>query len=398
MKLRFISLFIATAAIISACCGIFYAQNQGKEVISAQKASANTPQTSFTFSLDTAKKSLRLCSLANYPESLSATLTNEGYEDVEFFQYENSVKSDNKAGLVLCRKDNLLLAIIRGTKDEEWYSNFYIGDGVEHAGFSKATELVLSNIEDYTNRHAIEKKATDVFVTGHSRGAAVGNLTAAKLIDKSEFKNVTAYTFACPNTTKAEIATDKKYQSIVNILNPQDFICYIPLPQWGFVRYGQTIELPNTDTTDNFDALYAEMKSSYLADNCKELRDFPHKGDDVRNIISYLALIAPTPEDYYEKEIAVAGLRLTMYDYMMKLAAVMSGENPLLHGLFMLSCKSIPEVCPITEFVFSGLSEYELKSADSLDKTPVVANHMHEAYMAWFNVLTEDYFRHTEIE
>ena len=108
MKLRFISLFIATAAIISACCGIFYAQNQGKEVISAQKASANTPQTSFTFSLDTAKKSLRLCSLANYPESLSATLTNEGYEDVEFFQYENSVKSDNKAGLVLCRKDNLL--------------------------------------------------------------------------------------------------------------------------------------------------------------------------------------------------------------------------------------------------------------------------------------------------
>ncbi len=395
MKLRFISLFIATAAILSACCGIFYAGNQEKEVNSAQNTAVNTE---FTFSLDTAKKSLRLCSLANYPESLSATLGNEDYEDIEFFQYENSIKSDNKAGLVLCHKDNLLLAIIRGTKDEEWYSNFYVGEGVEHAGFSKATELVLENISSYANRHSIEKGSTDVFVTGHSRGAAVGNLTGAKLIDKGDFKTVTAYTFACPNTTKADIATDKKYSSIVNILNPQDFICYIPLPQWGFRRYGQTIELPSSDTAENFDTLYEEMKSHYLATNSTELRDFPNKGNDVESIISYLALIAPTPEDYYEKEIAVGGFQLTMYDYMMKLAAVMSGENPLLHGLFMLSCKSIPEVCPITEFVFSGLSEEELKSADSLDKTPVVANHMHEAYMAWFNVLTDSYFRQAQTE
>lgn len=392
MKLRFISLFIATAAIISACCGIFYAQNQRKEVISSQNASVNNTPAPFTFSLDTAKKSLRLCSLANYPESLSATLQNEGYEDTEFFQYENSEKSDNKAGLVLCHKDNSILAIIRGTKDEEWYSNFYVGEGVEHAGFSKATELVLSNIDSYVNRHSISQMSTDIFVTGHSRGAAVSNLTAARLIEQGGFNTVTAYTFACPNTTKTDIATDKKYNRIVNILNPQDFICYIPLPQWGFNRYGQTIELPRAETEENFNELYSEMKSSYLADNCTELRDFPHKGEDVENIIGYLALIAPTPEDYYEKEITVGGFRLTMYDYMMKLAAVMSGENPLLHGLFMLSCKAIPEVCPITEFVFSGLSENELKTTESLDKTPVVANHMHEAYMAWFNVLTENYF------
>ena len=117
MKLRFISLFIATAAIISACCGVFYAENQEKEVISAESMAINTD---FTFSLDTAKKSLRLCSLAGFPVSLTATLNNDGFEDVQYFQYENSFKSDNKAGLVLCRKDNFLLAIIRGTKDEEF--------------------------------------------------------------------------------------------------------------------------------------------------------------------------------------------------------------------------------------------------------------------------------------
>ena len=390
MKLRFISLFIATAAILSACCGVFFAQNQEKEVVSPQN---NVKNQDFSFSLDTAKKSLRLCSLAGTPENLTTALKNENFEDIEYFQYENSLKSDNKAGLVLCRKDNFLTAIIRGTKDEEWYSNFYIGEGVEHAGFSKAAEMVLKNIVDYVKRHGLKKNQTEVFVTGHSRGAAVGNLTAAKLIDENEFKMISAYNFACPNTTMVKTAENEKYKSIVNILNPQDFICYIPLPQWGFTRYGKTVELPTFGTVEDFDSIYEEMKNSYASDNCVELRDFPHKGKDVENIISYLAFIAPTPEDYYEKEISVGSFRLTLYDYMMKLASVMSGENPLLHGLFMLSGKAIPEVSAITDFVFSGLSEEELKSTKSLDKTPVVANHMHEAYMAWFNVLTEEYFK-----
>ena len=390
MKLRFISLFIATAAILSACCGVFFAQNQEKEVVSPQN---NVKNQDFSFSLDTAKKSLRLCSLAGTPENLTTALKNENFEDIEYFQYENSLKSDNKAGLVLCRKDNFLTAIIRGTKDEEWYSNFYIGEGVEHAGFSKAAEMVLKNIGDYVKHHGLKKNQTEVFVTGHSRGAAVGNLTAAKLIDENEFKMISAYNFACPNTTMVKTAENEKYKSIVNILNPQDFICYIPLPQWGFTRYGKTVELPTFGTVEDFDSIYEEMKNSYISDNCVELRDFPHKGKDVENIISYLAFIAPTPEDYYEKEISVGSFRLTLYDYMMKLASVMSGENPLLHGLFMLSGKAIPEVSAITDFVFSGLSEEELKSTKSLDKTPVVANHMHEAYMAWFNVLTEEYFK-----
>lgn len=392
MKLRFISLFIATAAILSACCGVFYAQNSGKTVINSENPAEYSTE-KFTFSLNTAKKSLRLCALANYPVSLSAALENDGFQDVEYFQYENGSKSDNKTGLVLCRKEGILLVIIRGTKDEEWYSNFYVGEGVEHAGFSKAATLVLDNIDSYTNRHGISQKESEVFVTGHSRGAAVGNLAVARLIDSNSFKNVIAYTFACPNTTMENTTTDSKYNSIFNIINPQDFICYIPLPQWGYSRYGVTIELPKADTTENFEELYAEMKKAYAADNCKELRDFPNKGQDVEDIIDYLDYLAPTPEDYYEKQISVAGLNLTMYDYMMKLAAVMSGENPLLHGLFMLSCKSIPEVSAITEFVFGSLSENELKSTDSLDNTAVVANHMHEAYMAWFNVLEEDYFR-----
>lgn len=387
MKKRLILLFIATAAIISACCGVFYAQNLGNKPTISQ----NTTESDFTFSLQTAKAALKLCSLWDNEEGLKSHLEKKGYSNVSYLHTEPSLKSDNKAGLTLALKENTLLCLIRGTRGEEWYSNFYVGEGVEHAGFSKARDLIISDIEAYLENLSLSKKDTEVFISGHSRGAAVGNLVAAGLIDSRSFKKVTAYTFACPNTTTLKIAEDIKYKSIVNIINPQDFICYIPLPQWGYRRYGVTIELPSYDTK-NFESLYSAMESSYLADNCTELRTFPNRGKDVENIISYLAYLAPTPQDYYQKEIAVGSFRLTMYDYMMKLAAVMSGENPLLHGLFMLSCETVPEVSAITDFVFGTLTDEELKSPESLEISPVVANHLTPAYQAWLNVLDEEYF------
>lgn len=387
MQKRFISLFLATAAVLAACCGVFYAQSRQTAPVSYSYS-----QTDFEFSINLAKDSLGLCAIADNTEIISSRLLSYGFDDIDFFQYENGLKSDNKAGLLLAHRQNTLLAVIRGTKDEEWYSNFHIGEGMEHAGFSKAAEIVTENIGNYLHQHNIQAEETEVFLTGHSRGAAVANITAARLIDENRFKAVIAYTFACPNTTMLENAQDSRYKSIVNIINPQDFICYIPLPQWGYTRYGQTVELPTEATEKSFQSLYSEMEKAYLARTCTELRDFPDKSRDVESIIAYLELLAPSPRDYYEKEITVGGFRLTMYDYMMKLAAVMNHENPLLHGLFMLSCKSVPEVCPITEFVFSGLTQQELKIATSLESTPVVANHMPDAYLAWLGTLEESYF------
>lgn len=388
MKIRLISLFIATAAIVSACCGVFYAQNPEKQTVIAD----NAEPVPFAFSLSTAASSLWLCEIAGFDASISAELEKTGFEDIELFQYEQGLKSDNKAGLVIAHKDNTLIMVIRGTKDEEWYSNFNIGDSVEHAGFSKAADLVMKNSQEYISRHGLNKADTEVFLTGHSRGAAVANITAARLIDSKAYENISAYTFACPNTTRSGSAADAAYSSIVNIINPQDFICYIPLPKWGYTRYGRTVELPKSDTAANFDQLYSEMEKEYMSLTETQLKDFPHKSKDVENIISYLGYLAPTPNDYYEKEIAVGGFRLTMYDYMMKLAAVMNNENPLLHGLFMLSCKAVPEVCPITDFVFSTMSKEELKNTTGLTDTAVVVNHLPNAYFAWLKTLDEEYF------
>ncbi len=388
MKIRLISLFIATAAIIMACCGVFYAQNSEYETVIAKPTSPKAAE----FNLKTAKKALRLCELAGYPVSISAELQKNEFEDTELFQYENLSKSDNKAGLVLSHKDNLLLAVIRGTRDEEWYSNFNIGEGFEHAGFGKASDIVMQNITSYMHNHNLMGENTDIFITGHSRGAAVANITAARLTDSGIFSRVQAYTFACPNTTTSENALNPCYNNIVNIVNPQDFICYIPLAVWGYTRYGKTVELPSDSALGNFDELYSEMKKSYFDSTKKELKDFPHKSQDVKNIIGYLGYLSPTPQDYYQKEITVGTFRLTMYDYMMKLAAVMNNENPLLHGLFMLSCNAFPQVCPITDFVMGGLCEIDIKNPASITETPVVINHMPDAYFAWLNTLDETYF------
>ncbi len=388
MKIRLISLFIATAAIIMACCGVFYARNPQREVVIAEPKSPETAE----FSLNTARKALKLCELAGYPVSISAELKKNDFANTEFFQYENLSKSDNKAGLVLSHKGNLLLAVIRGTKDEEWYSNFNIGEGYEHAGFGKASDLVMENIKSYMQSNNLMYENTDIFITGHSRGAAVANLTAARLTDEDEFNSIKSYTFACPNTTTAENALSPDYNNIINIVNPQDFICYIPLSVWGYKRYGKTVELPKSSTAGNFYELYSKMEKSYFDSTEKELKDFPHKSQDVENIISYLGYLAPTPRDYYEKEISVGSFRLTMYDYMMKLAAVMNNENPLLHGLFMLSCKAFPEVCPITDFVMGELSQINIDNPTAITETPVVINHMPDAYFAWLDTLDESYF------
>lgn len=388
---RLILLFLATAAILSACCGVFYVQKtQSADVVyQEEQESVGYP---LNFSLKNAKFFLRFSTFAGYPEALSGALEKKGFVDVEYFQYEKAGKNDNKAGLALSHKGNRIIAVVRGTESEEWYSNFFIGEGSHHAGFASASELVTENINSYMEKHKLSKSESRIYFTGHSRGAAVANLTAASLIDEGDFEYVCAYTFACPNTTTDVNATDGKYNSIINITNPEDFICYIPLPQWGYGKYGQTLYLPSEDTTENYGYLYTEMEKEYLKDTKTAHKGFPNGSKDVEEVVEFLYSVAPTPDDYYNKEIYVEGYSMTMYDFMMKLADVMNGENTLSHGMFMMFCKSIPQVAPITEFMFSGMTAAEVKELSSLSSTPVVINHMQEVYSAWFKVLSDEYF------
>jgi len=147
----------------------------------------------------------------------------------------------------------IIAVFVRGTNGtiEEWSSNFDIGDlgnaddyddwsdHQNHKGFDVAATRIFRALGDYVEKY-VDDCETTYWLTGHSRGAAIANIVSAKLIDLDE--EVFAYTFATPNTTVKETADAPCYDSIFNVVNENDFVTYMPMSQWGFVRYGKSAE------------------------------------------------------------------------------------------------------------------------------------------------------------
>lgn len=121
-------------------------------------------------------------------------------------------------------------------------------DSNHHKGFYITEERIRSFIGDYERAYSLNSGVDEVvyWVTGHSRGAALSNLLAAKLIDSG--KKVVAYTFATPSTTIDGGKGNSRYSSIFNFANTSDVIAYVPLSQWGFGRYGVTMEVSVEDS------------------------------------------------------------------------------------------------------------------------------------------------------
>ncbi len=88
----------------------------------------------------------------------------------------------------------------------------------------------------------LSKKDTVIWLTGHSRGAAVSGIIAKYLIDDGY--KIFSYNFATPNQVETDLISDGKsassYNSIFNIINEDDLVPCLPLEYWGFKKYGDT--------------------------------------------------------------------------------------------------------------------------------------------------------------
>ena len=159
-------------------------------------------------------------------------------------------------------KHTVVLVALRGTTGNEWYSNFdprgkldkknYTGSG--HYYFEQAAQFVKNNLDSYLRRSNLTGgKNIEFIITGHSRGAAVANVLAAKLIDSSKSgssiypakSKIFTYTFASPNTTKSITRVNTIYTNIFNFVNPEDFVTKVLPGAWGYGRYGVTLTLPS---------------------------------------------------------------------------------------------------------------------------------------------------------
>ena len=168
-----------------------------------------------------------------------------GYKDIS--EYKD--KSSNET------KTNLVGIFVRGTHGtEEWYSNFDIGNTDEwqegtdwwtkanHTGFDIAAVRAKKEIDEYLSNNKLDKNDTVIWLTGHSRGAAVSGIIATYLIKDGYI--VYGYNFATPRQVETEYIDDKdksneNYRTIFNIINKDDLVPYLPLSSWGFENYGK---------------------------------------------------------------------------------------------------------------------------------------------------------------
>lgn len=187
--------------------------------------------------------------------SMTSWMSFHGMSDVRNYQLTNS--DNHVSQMYIGHREvtygsstkNIVCVVVRGTNGtlKEWSSNFDLGSTAtshtewttssNHKGFDITTNRLNTQLNNYLSTYC-NGKTNILWITGHSRGAAIGNLLAAKQIDAG--KTVFAYTFATPNTTTSTSATAAKYKCIFNLVNTDDFVPYLPMSAWNFRRYGVT--------------------------------------------------------------------------------------------------------------------------------------------------------------
>lgn len=130
--------------------------------------------------------------------------------------------------------------------DSEWSSNVTLGTEGEAKGFADSADRVMRYLSSYLGEHPdiadrLEEGKANIWLQGFSRGGAVANLTAKRLIDKYQDKGneVYAYCLEAPQGGIAEMErSDRDYSSIHNIIDPNDLVTYVAPSAMGFKRYG----------------------------------------------------------------------------------------------------------------------------------------------------------------
>ena len=175
-------------------------------------------------------------------EYMSYSLTNSDTHVSQMFVANRKINYNGTQKTIVC-------VVVRGTNGtlDEWSSNFDVGPSTSdhsewtnahnHKGFDITANRLNTHLTSYLSTYCSGENVV-LWITGHSRGAALANLLAAKRIDAGS--QVFAYTFASPMTTDLDtVGTVVNYMNIFNIINEDDLVPELPLEHWGFTRYGQ---------------------------------------------------------------------------------------------------------------------------------------------------------------
>lgn len=188
-------------------------RNDSLALLSAGAASA-------VYNKDDIRDFLKICGFTNKRD----TVTDEEKDNLAF-----------NFGKKKIGKKTVVAVILQGTATSaEWKSNLNIGIDENmktqkvHAGFNATEKAVHKKLNTFLKKNKLKKGSVQFWVTGHSRGAAVGNIMAKRLSDTYGKENVYAYTFASPKVAKVSAKSARKYTNIFNYVNPDDVVTQIP--------------------------------------------------------------------------------------------------------------------------------------------------------------------------
>ncbi len=191
----------------------------------------------------------------------------------------------------------IAIAVCGGGYTNEWMSNFTIGNGDEHEGFSGAAQKVFDRLFGYIAENQITGPIK-IWCAGYSRAAAITNLLAKKLDDSNyiDQNDIFAYTFATPNTTKnAQVGN---YQNIWNVCGKMDPVTQMPLGDWGYTKYGNILYTPAEETDSAYMYYYSIANDFYQDFVGTEFWNNVDLNIEFRVILSYLLKICPDTATY----------------------------------------------------------------------------------------------------
>ena len=132
--------------------------------------------------------------------------------------------------------------------EAEWGNNFVLGPAGDAAGFDSCAEKVLAFTKDYIAEKNLQGNIK-IWTVGYSRGAAIVDLIAKRLIDSpAQYlgaavtlapENLYAYTFGTPSA--ADVNNDpanERYRGIFNHCSDCEIAGLMPPVEMGFGRYG----------------------------------------------------------------------------------------------------------------------------------------------------------------
>lgn len=278
-----------------------------------------------------------------------------GFTDIYLFGYDEPTRIDSLSGVIARKEVNgytvIAMAACGQGYGKEWGGNLTVGPGDVHQGFRQAADILEGQLEEYYKKYPVEGPKK-MWITGFSRAGAVGNLTAADMIDSGEYEAVYAYLFGVPRTTKHPAA----YPGIYNIMGQFDPVPNTPLATWGFARNGTDVYTPAQESDSGYLPLAkAAAETGDLLYVGERFRNNPEINYQLHLTLEFMSWFFPTNADYAER----------FQDILVK-----NWKEP--------EVDHVPEILLISVKQMDDLSKWEEEATDVLLNyvTYVVGQHM----------------------